>query len=617
MYEVYSQQRPGRPRWALASSALLLLFTILLAAALTKIKARAFDAPLGELKSYATGGLEARLPKDWQAIPSQQLPAGIIAGASEPREGRTRHRSVFVFRGKPSPGGISATDAWTAIDEAAQSLTQGLVKPAQPLGPGHVGWLPGWTIAFITVSPIQTGQLITYLGRAAVAPDGQVVGVILTLPGQHRTGDEMLLDKICSHVSLFDLQLAESPVAVMDAAGINFELPNGIDEPHFLAEQQDTSLPRIRMLGGLGQTGWYLNLYRVPLMGSATPERLIEDYALSRLHKAEHASAVETSIINDREVAYLTLPAGVEGKSPTRLFSVRTDEQTALVMVGKAGSEGEIAFNVLCRSIAGKATVQNYNTFIDIDKARRTARIWLNAIRSEGLSASWAPLEDKGEGYLIRSPGLILGRESKIYRQYTQSGKTWWKIEALRELIISNTKTYKTIEQWLVREDAAAHRYESEMFLNRQPLATYTETRPTNIKSVERRLEVVQRDPQDSKTPIDDTYTLEPVLMRMAAKMARDPAQAPAIFNTTETFTERSCFCILVPLGKSKLPGPEATGYARAVRLQMDYSPSPTTLYYGRADKLLAIEFNGIEWYEWVQQERETKHLRVLPPKRQ
>jgi len=47
MYEVYSMSRTGRPRWALAATAILLLLTVGMAALVVHRKSAAGQVPLG------------------------------------------------------------------------------------------------------------------------------------------------------------------------------------------------------------------------------------------------------------------------------------------------------------------------------------------------------------------------------------------------------------------------------------------------------------------------------------------------------------------------------------------------------------------------------------------
>ena len=72
MYQVYSQQRPGRPRWTLGASAMVLLLTLGFASGVIQYKDRALRAHLSDVKSFTRGALKCAIPAGWELVPTPQ-----------------------------------------------------------------------------------------------------------------------------------------------------------------------------------------------------------------------------------------------------------------------------------------------------------------------------------------------------------------------------------------------------------------------------------------------------------------------------------------------------------------------------------------------------------------
>src|SRR5262245_50442765 len=105
MYQVYSQQRAGHPRWTLGASAALLLLTVLLAAAVTRYKAHVLQVPLDKERVFARGQLRCALPSGWKLEAQDNLPRGIgiVLDAQELEEGEPGSRRLLIFRDLPHP----------------------------------------------------------------------------------------------------------------------------------------------------------------------------------------------------------------------------------------------------------------------------------------------------------------------------------------------------------------------------------------------------------------------------------------------------------------------------------------------------------------------------------
>jgi hypothetical protein len=216
MYEVYSQQRPGRPRWALASSAALLLLTVLLAAALIQHKAGPGSLPL---EPFATQLLQGRRPVGWKEITSE-LPAATELAWAEPDNGKEAGRACFIFS-SPPPLWPFSTAADRVVRAAARDYAMEVfdlfahgsrLSPpdkadANPT-PGPIAGTNGLTMKFKCVAP--KGQPAYCLVRCTViaATNGAVIapvhvlGVAVFVPGEPGLAETRLLDRMCRQLSI-------------------------------------------------------------------------------------------------------------------------------------------------------------------------------------------------------------------------------------------------------------------------------------------------------------------------------------------------------------------------------------------------------------------------------
>lgn len=207
MYEVYSQQRPGRPRWALGSSATLLLLTVAMAAALIQHKAGPDGLPLGP---FATPDLQGRRPVDWKEITSE-LPAATEAAWAEPAKADRPARACFIFNLPMWPVAPADRLAQKASRDYAAEVFA-LFAPGTRLSPpdkreakptpAPIAGTTGLTMTFKGATP--HGQTAHCLVRCVVlAPTGglvlariHVLGVAVFVPGEPEAADLRLLDRM-------------------------------------------------------------------------------------------------------------------------------------------------------------------------------------------------------------------------------------------------------------------------------------------------------------------------------------------------------------------------------------------------------------------------------------
>lgn len=196
MYQVYTQQRPGKPRWALGSGAILLLITVGMAYALIEYKA----AGTFEL---SRSGVTILLPAGWQEL-RDNLPTGTLLAAAHPD--KEEGRAVFVF-GAPIDRNNGRAVARFALRYGQTVLTEAAPSSGEfsemPLPASKDDTLAGQPARTFILSLLSRDDDPTHcMVRVAVMPDQRLLGVALLGRGWPGPADLRLLDRICDKVKL-------------------------------------------------------------------------------------------------------------------------------------------------------------------------------------------------------------------------------------------------------------------------------------------------------------------------------------------------------------------------------------------------------------------------------
>jgi hypothetical protein len=610
MYELYTQPRPGHPRWALVASALLLLITVALAQALIQIKTREYWVPLEPVRVIPRGHLQMALPAGWQER-SEDLPPGVVVSLFEASE--RRPRQLLVRRAPPRPYGLPSQHA---ADTAAQAVNL-LIPSSRPVrddGPGQIGTLPGWTVYAESLSPFDGGRVLSCLGRSAIGPAGQMVTVLLLVPDRIQRADRQLVEQISSHIQLLDAQPVPDPAVAMETAGIHFRPPAGTrfvshEGPDAPVRGQDAVLTGgrggddaptgvLRMIGGHGRSTWFLQVYRVPLIGPRAPADLVADHALNALQRADLRQTVDISTVKGREVAHLAIDAG-DGTEPwIQIWCVRVDDDDALLLVGRHEPDAGSALLATCRAVAGGARFDEAGEVrFDVAAAEERALNLLDEVRT-GALAAWSGPEGRSQAYRLASPALTVGREVRTLEPRTEDGPLYWGIDVHVRLDLA-TPRIDLRESWRIRSDGEEHQYTFTRSVSHRVEIRYREQRDAGLTQVARELTVAGTRSATS-TPIGPLYAPEQVLLHLAGRIANDPEARPAVFEATDPFSSGSHYWLITPIGEAPLPGEDADRMAPAARLQRDFAPGPILLYYDRAGNLLAIAMDDGSWRELV-----------------
>ncbi len=594
MYEVYTQPRQGRPRWALAASALLLLITVGLAQALITYKTRAQQISLDPPRIYEEGRIRCALPRGWKSKSPEDLPWGAVAGVIEPPEDKAPVRQLFILRDVPHSYGVPSLDARDAALQAVENLTSD-IRMAQDLGAGKVGSLPGWTVGSVAQTVFGGGRPSYCIARSAIAPAGQIVTIVLLLSQQVRNADRQLLDAVAETVELLDVSLTTDSAEAMRRSGLHFEPPPGSR----FADDSVPESPVLRMTGGDGDACWFVNAYRIPLLEGRTIETIAADL-IAMQRQSRQNQALEIQEVDGREVARADVVLRSDKKSTVQVWCAKTGEREALLVVGRHDPAAADTLRDVCRSIAGSAKIDGGPALPDVKKARDRARECLRQLADSGLTTAWNHWKGTNPAFRLVAPALQWGRERRVYDQHRgRDGKPWWDLTIVTKLEGPRLPAIATTEEWSIRSDLAAHQLTLDRTLSGRVQLQYTEARAPGDRELVRTLSLLAPAGQLKRTtPIDDTFACEPVLLQAAGLVARDEQKRTAIFQTTDAFSQDVVYWVAVPLGELPVPGPAKEQRAAAVRLQRDFHPDPIILYFSTGGTLVGIARDDCTWQE-------------------
>jgi len=591
MYRVYTQSRPAHPRWAALVTASLLALSLLLAAWLGWAKNRRNHVALEDQDRILIGArLKVRLPVGWKQVRSQfaMIPGVVL----ELRSPHAENELLLLFRGIPRPNGTVSLHAAEAGRQLAPLLGAGT---PQQTSWATIGPLPAWTAVFWPTRPDRPPMHL--LVRTAMAPDGQILGLLILLQHPPIQQNFELLDDLSSHLELTDLAPADAPEAYLREAGIVFNLP---PETTLFAPTGPKLSPGARLLlsGGQADEGWFLEAGRVPLIGPRTIQQIATDYARSARQTIELPKTIQETGDAKRPTARITLPATDADPSPLLVGCAQIDPHTALLVAGRPEPQGQANLDRALANILAESHVTSYSDTLDSGQAAQRGQQLLDTLRREGLSAGWRDRVSEGEHYAIRCPGLPLKQEIRTYEmQVDQERNRWWTLRTNYLPLSPILGMPVTVEEyWSIRDDTIAHVHKYVQQLHGEPEVAYTEVRPPDKQVVHCEMTIHKQQPIRWQVQIDQTYNCEPVLTEATSRLATEANAHPAVFSTTEQYVQQPCYWLTIPLGEAPLPIPGEEKQGRLVRMLRDYDLTPVDLYYGSDGRLLAVSFGHLFW---------------------
>ena len=589
MYQVFSQQRPSHPQWAAVAAAGVLLITLLLAALLARYKAQGQYVPLAERsQTFAAARLKARLPAQWDVVHTDQSQSSGITAVLKP-SGDTGEMLV-LFRGLPQPNGTVSVE----VADALRQLVRGLGGESAENGEiATIGHLPAWRSEF---RPKQAQT--RFLASAAISPNGQVFGVLLAVPRPPNEADHTLLSEICDHLKLTDVTQADNAQQLMNEIGVTFAPSSDM---RFFDPAVTPSAKRhaLYLVGGEGEAMWHLKIARVPLIGSRTNVQIVQNNATNTRQLTALEEDINETSINGRPTAQITL-AGDEEQASLLIWCTQIDQHTGLLLLGRHEPSGENALARACQEIAAQAKVTSYTETLNIQRAIQLGRQQLTQLRKDTLTKAWASRAGQTENFVIQSPAMTFKREVRTYQDKVSSdGHHWWTVRVgYIPMTPALILPVQIDEQWTIRDDLAGYGRRYQRSIRGQLDVNYSEIRLPEHDDIRCELVADQNEPLKWSIDVDASYGCEPVLLEIAARLAKTRTSQPAFCTVTEYALRQPCYWIMTAMGEAILPAPGSEQTAQLVRLIRDYDPDPIDLYFDENARLSAINFDNLMWQQ-------------------
>lgn len=599
MAQIYSMQRPGRPAWMLLATAALFLATLGVASLVVRSQRIRLEVDLDEPVSLPEGQLGVRLPKGWQRIARVDLPEGAVVGVIEPsREGQPGRR-LYVFRGIPAQAGLSSHHGLLAVHLFCGQLGADVVTKEPPAGFGRVGPLTGFTLVAVTdPAGMEPGSTITCcLGRGAVGPRGESIGVAVETPLWPGTADQHLLDDVCRSIQTADITFASEPDRLMAQAHIRFKLPPNarLIEPARGFEDQ------LVLLGGAGAESWYLRLRRVPLIGRRTVNGLVEDLGLTTTQDVRLDREVKVFERGERPCAAVDLPI-FQGQEPRlHVQAARIDDTTALLMLGRFEADAGGVLTALCRKIVSDAEVDPVGTRYEIADRLERGQSLIARFADGELDSRFQTLAGSRRAFVIGSPGFEWGASLWSCSRVERGGQPWWKITETYHSELTGLPKVVSQEMCEVRPDGREHHTRIQYTLGGTNALEYVETCDSDNLHVSRSLAIRSeargsRDRRDSTVRLDDSFACAAVVEQIASLMSREQAGEPVILRTTAIFARDEVYTSLTPLGGVTYDGQEQATGVRGVMVASDFEVNSVILLFDEEGMPVGTDESSGEW---------------------
>ncbi|MHC4673156.1 MAG: hypothetical protein ACYTF1_20235 [Planctomycetota bacterium] len=191
MYQIESTRPPWKPRWTKAATAVLLVLTVGMAAALIQYKTRPYESIyLPDLN------VNARIPKNWIPVHDKSR-TGIVVHMVEPENKDGQSRQLIIVGSQLTIMENPLTQAVAYLEAIIKSLNPGVIYNTNLIQSNKIGIFPAWSVYAEPKmkSSQHQGHVNHGLGRVVVTQTGQIIGLILLIPNPPQKADNILLNK--------------------------------------------------------------------------------------------------------------------------------------------------------------------------------------------------------------------------------------------------------------------------------------------------------------------------------------------------------------------------------------------------------------------------------------
>lgn len=588
MIDVYTMERPGRPRLAAGLSAGLLAGAILLAWALTIHKQQAIYVPLAAAQPVGAWPISICPPVGWKAEPLKNVPPEIGLMLSEPGgDGR----SLAVVRGPVLDSAVPPVYAVGAVDDAVAWLAGGERPKPLSLGSSPFGPLPGIQVDWIV--PRRRRPMERVLGSVGVTPQGQVFAILLKCPTRGDRNADRFLKQIAGAVELPGLGISKDIAAAALACGLRFDAPPGI----LAAASAEGPVKTLQLVSDRdSEKPWTLSLTVTPLAPGREAKALLVDVVRNLTEDSATSASIEPLRLKDREV-YRMQFSGPGQPWAGELWAVPLDPQTVVLLAGhNDGAESDLG--AACQQIAATVAFAGAAHGTDTKAAQHRGEELLAKIREKHVDEWFDAWAGPNQLYLIDRADQTEGYYRQRYSRL-QDDKDVWRVESEVRRILADRHSIITKRDERLSDDGVGYKIaEVRRAVTAggrppgrlgEPLQ-YQESRGPGEDTIHKTVRIGQESYETSFEAGAD-FACDPVLPIVYWLAATDPQRRPALVRFSDRFEAGLAAQVIYPVGPKPVPGSTPPQTAPAVIIQTDSLMYAYTFYFDDRGRVICVDF--------------------------
>lgn len=473
-FEVYTGDRPGRPRRALLIAAALLAGTLGLAWQQSR-EARA----LAPETQVADTPLRVQPPKDW--VVDDQDPQAFML----PVHGDGWRRRAFRFE-RRIHFDFERLSAFPSLEDLLRGKGLADRRTVTTLRPARIGQYDAIEVRHIV--PFQIGQHRLYrerLVRMACLPRGHLITVVYDPLVDLRPADVAIMDDVCATLRIDDPSLTGDAATYLARAGLSIPL-----QEEWLVV--GTDLPGVRgayVAGTVdGWPAWSIGMYRTWLAHDRTPTDLLVDFAGDRWLLLNARDNVEVSRRTDGATVARIVHPRIGQQSPNIVAAyvvAYSDTRVAILFVHAGPSHAQGAVEVAER-MSKELTVAALEGGDDVAALERAGVELVDRLQRRGALPRWGrdELRHVARGQVSGSAvKVVSGRDASGAN--ASEGYTGW----------SQTEIGRQVETtgWELGPQAVRYVWQTD-FLHGRRAVSVREQRRSGDSPVQRAVDVERGD---------------------------------------------------------------------------------------------------------------------------
>ncbi|UCG31888.1 MAG: hypothetical protein JSU68_09505 [Phycisphaerales bacterium] len=578
MYQVYAQQKAGRPTLALVASAGLLAGSVLLALGVITIRRRVPDTELGERFSLGDWNISVRCPAGWSPGGRALAPSGFVFVENRRGGGRQIQLRRFEMEAFNPPSQFTRPDTLARIFGLPPAALEGAFRDLgrEPFGP-----IPG--------SLVSVGSVVIHLG---VAPGGTVYWAMMDNPSPVTPGDIRLLRDVTASIELLNPPMTDDPSVLWAKTSFRFLAPR---EARFAPGSHPDSVICFADPGK--EAVWHVVARKTFLAPGRESASLVRDY-VSRASDGQEPASIEEGGDEQSRFARGQL-ARVDHRDLTQSVAVRAlggGQAVMLVGTAEADSESDLlrAEQTILRTL--RPTGETEDLTPALERGRRLA-----ARVARDVAELW-PNQDREWWYLIMHDETARGFQRVARRTGTLEGRSGFIVDSAYHYQPTGDALYQGRSAAFLPHEGGIVAMRAQGWERDEGGAArwkLAESRDENEATLLHEWSNERNEEVSRRMPIGDPYLPDPLpewAFFVVASEAR--AEESFLFSTSGYPLVHDVFWMRAePIG----PGQEESrGRGLGARVIKDFDPEPqrwyfdpqgnlTELYYGGRQSLIAV----------------------------